>query len=124
MTATTVVGRGRDGLDRRRILRVGAVVWAAVGLGVATRGWPDVNPDARLLVGAATVLGPGAALGAAALLRSPGRERLAGLLLAVSAVLTPTWFGYPVAVPALVAGVTLLARPGAVAGRRPRTAAV
>lgn len=94
---------------RRQAIRVGAVVWAVVGALVAIPQVPEANSDARLLVGVASVLGPAAAVGAAILL---GRRqvRWAGALLLVS-VVTPTYYAWMLGVPALIAGLALLAAP-------------
>jgi hypothetical protein len=87
-------------------------VWAGVGAAVALGSRGEVNSDARLLVGAASVVGPLAAVGAAWLL-TRGADRPAGVLLLVS-VLTPTYFAWVLSVPALVVGLALLAAPRAV----------
>ena len=75
---------------RRQAIEVGAVVWAVVGLVLGLRVLRSVNADARLLVLVACVVGAGAALLASACL-SVHRDRLAGALLAASAV-SPTVF--------------------------------
>ena len=72
-------------MTRRRAIEVGAVVWAVVGLVVGLRVLQSVNADAQLLVLLACVVGSGAALLASACL-SAHRDRLAGALLAASAV--------------------------------------
>jgi hypothetical protein len=100
----------------RRILIIGSIAWAAVGAIVALSQLSEVNADARWLVGVASVIFPGAAvLGAMALRR--GAIRWAGLFLLVS-VATPTYFAYPLNIPALIAGVVLLAAPSIVDGSR------
>jgi hypothetical protein len=104
-------------MDRRRIVCVGSLVWAFVGATVAVTALPTVNDDVRVLVGLASVVFPMCAVGATVAL---GRrhDRLAGLLLVLS-VATPTYFAYPLNVPALVTGLALLASPAAVLGRPP-----
>ncbi len=90
----------------RRIVSAGCVVWAVVGLTIAAYGWPQVNDDARLLVGSAIVIGVGAAV-AAAVLAGRGAGRWAGLCLVIS-VITPTWFAVVVNLAPLVVGFLLL----------------
>ncbi len=92
-----------------------ALVWAAVGAAIAWSSLGGVNPDARVFVGIASVLGPGLALAAAVMTRR-GRYRTAGLLLAASAVVTPTYFAYPLSAVALIAGLTLAVFPMLAAG--------
>lgn len=99
-------------MSRRRVLAGGALVWAGVGAAVALGSLGQVNADARLLVGAASVLGPAAAVTASRMLTRYA-DRVAGALLLVS-VLTPTYFAYVLNVPALVVGVALLVAPRAV----------
>lgn len=105
-------------MGRRAVLEVGALVWAGVGAAVALGSLGEVNSDARLLVGAASVVGPLAAVGAAWLL-ARGADRTAGVLLLVS-VLTPTYFAWVLNVPALVVGLALLAAPRAVVAQHHR----
>ena len=94
---------------RRRVLQIGALVWAVVGASVALLSLGNVNADARLLVGVFSIGGPLAAVGAARLL-GVGAGRAAGALLLVS-VLTPTYFAYVLNVPALLVGLALVAAP-------------
>ena len=68
-----------------------------VGAVVALASLQGVE-DARLLVGAASILGPLHAVWAERRL-SRHADRSAGLLLAVSAVLTPTYFAYVINLP-------------------------
>lgn len=96
----------------KRAVETGSIAWAAVGAGVALAALSDVNNDARLLVGVASVLLPLCAVGAALLLRR-NQPRAAGLLLLFSAA-TPTYFAYVLNIPALVAGLVLLAAPALV----------
>jgi hypothetical protein len=77
---------------------------------------PEVNADARWLVGVASVVFPAAAVLAAMALRR-GALRWAGVFLLVS-VATPTYYAYPLNIPALVAGLVLLAAPSIVDGSR------
>ena len=104
-------------MDRRRIVCIGSLVWAFVGATVAVTALPTVNDDVRVLVGLASVVFPMCAVGATVAL---GRrhDRLAGLLLVLS-VATPTYFAYPLNLPALVVGLALLASPAVVLGRPP-----
>lgn len=99
-------------MDRRRVLQLGAIVWAVIGASVALVSLGGVNADARLLVGVFSVVGPLAAVGAARLL-ARGADRAAGALLLVS-VLTPTYFAYVLNLPALVVGLALVVAPRAV----------
>lgn len=93
----------------RRALIIGAAIWAVVGAAVALTPLRSVDKDARLLIGVMGVVFPAcAAAGALALQRR--RDRLAGGLLLLS-VLTPTYYLYVLPIPALIVGVTLLARP-------------
>jgi hypothetical protein len=92
------------------MLTIGSVLWAVVGAAVAFSALPQVNADARWFVGAASILGPGAAAAAAVALRR-GAFRSAGVLLLVS-VATPTYMAYGLNVPALAAGLGLTLAPG------------
>jgi hypothetical protein len=107
-------------MDRRRIVCVGSLVWAVIGATVAVASFPAVDHNARVLVAFASVVFPMCAVGATVAL---GRrhDRLAGLLLVLS-VATPTYFAYPLNLPALVVGLALLASPAAVLGRGTRLA--
>lgn len=96
-------------MSRRRVLELGALAWAAVGAVIALASLSGVNADARLFVGAVSIVGPLAAVGAAGLI-ARGSDRPAGALLLVSA-LTPTYFLWIVNVPALVVGLALVAVP-------------
>lgn len=93
-------------MTRRQVLQVGALVWVVAGAAVALGSLGDVNDDARLLVGLASVVGPLLGVGAAVQL---GRhaDRSAGVLLVLSALLTPTYFAYVINIPALFVGVML-----------------
>lgn len=101
--------RGEANIRRRRVLQVFALAWAVVGAAIALPVVSSVDSDARLLVGAASVLGPLAAVAAAVLI---GRqfERWAGVLFLAS-VITPTYFAWAVNVPALLAGLVLVTAP-------------
>ncbi len=92
-----------------RIVQAGATAWALVGFGVAVIFLAQVNPDARLLVGVASVVFPVCAL-LAGVAAAHGRARAAGVLLLLSAA-TPTYFVWPVNVLALVAGAALVLAP-------------
>jgi hypothetical protein len=96
-------------MGRRRVLQIGALGWAVIGASVALSALGDVNADARFFVGAFSIGGPLAAIGAAWLV---GRraDRSAGALLVVS-VLTPTYFAYILNLPALLVGLALVAAP-------------
>ena len=96
-------------MTMRRAIEVGAVVWAVVGLVVGLRVLQSVNADAQLLVLLACVVGWGAALLASACL-SVHRDRLAGALLAASAV-SPTVFAWAMNVPAVLIGAALMIAP-------------
>jgi hypothetical protein len=93
----------------RQALIIGSAVWAVVGALVAISAVPDVNPDARWLVGVASVIFPAAAAAAAVALRR-GALRWAGVLLLIS-VATPTYFAWALNLPALVAGLGLTLAP-------------
>ena len=85
-------------------------MWAVFGSAVALSSLGNVNEDARSLVGIASVVGPLlAACAALQLLRHA--DRAAGLLLVVSAVLTPTYFAHAINLPALVVGLVLAVAP-------------
>ena len=103
-------------MDRRRLLGLMAMAWAGAGTGIAWVGLSRVNPDARLVVAAASVTGPGVAVCASWALTN-GADRVAGALLVASTV-TPTYFLWALNLPALVVGLVLLTLPGAVL--RPR----
>lgn len=103
----------------RQTLSIGSAVWAAIGAAVALSQVGAANPDARWLVGAASVVFPAAAVLAALAVRR-GALRVAGALLVVS-VATPTYMAYPLNLPALVVGLALLMSPAAVL-RVPSTA--
>jgi hypothetical protein len=96
-------------MNRRLVVQTGALVWAAVGAAIALPAVASMNEGAVLLVGAASILGPLAAV-AASWLVGRCRGRWAGALLLVS-VFTPTYFFAMLNVPALVVGVALLAAP-------------
>lgn len=94
-------------MSQRRLLQAGTLVWVVAGSAVALGSLGNVNHDARLLVGLAAVVGPLLAVWAAVRL-SKHADRSAGVLLVVSAVLTPTYFAYVINLPALVVGVLLV----------------
>ena len=100
----------------RRVLRVGSLAWAVVGLSVGLAALRTATADARLLFLTACIVGPAAAALAAASLENH-RDRLAGLLLLVS-VVTPTVFAWILNVPALIVGLGLLVAPSVVVGDR------
>lgn len=108
--AGVVLGAGGNyqeaAVTRRQVLQAGTLVWVVAGAAVALGSLGDVNDDARLLVGLASVVGP--LLGAVAAVQL-GRhaDRSAGVLLLISALLTPTYFAYVINTPALVVGVML-----------------
>ncbi|HEX4778053.1 MAG TPA: hypothetical protein VFW74_14850 [Acidimicrobiia bacterium] len=58
-------------MTRRRIVEVGALVWAVVGAAIALPAIAHVNADARPLVITASIVGPLAAIAAAQF----GRDR-------------------------------------------------
>jgi hypothetical protein len=103
-------------MTRRRAIELGAVVWAVVGLIVGLRVLQSVNADARVLVLLACVVGSGSALLASACL-SAHRDRLAGALLAASAV-SPTVFAWAMNVPAVLVGAALVIAPTSVLSER------
>jgi hypothetical protein len=96
-------------LIERGVVRVGAVAWAVIAAAVALMSVGAVNPDARLLVGVASVAFPLAAV-CASIAVERQRDRTAGLLLLVS-VATPTYFAWVLNVPALLVGLALLLAP-------------
>lgn len=83
--------------------------WAVAGAVIGLGSLPEVNEDALLIVGVASIVFPLCAALAAILLRR-GSDRLAGLLLVASAA-TPTYFAYALNIPALVVGLMLIAAP-------------
>jgi hypothetical protein len=103
-------------VDRRRVVYTGSLAWAVVGAAVALSAIPSVNDDARVLVVLASVIFPLCAVAAAVML-DRRRDHIAGLLLVVSAA-TPTYFAYPLNLPALVVGLSLLTSPALIVGRR------
>jgi hypothetical protein len=99
-------------MTRRQAVQVGAVVWAAIGAGVALGSLGSVNSDARVIVGIGSLLGPlSALLAAAALARH--HDRTGGVLLVLSAA-TPTYFAWILNVPALLVGLGLLIAPSVI----------
>jgi hypothetical protein len=96
-------------MERRRVIAVGAFVWAIVGAGVALSALGDTNADARVLVAVVSIAGPAAAVVAGQLLLRR-RDRAAGWFLLVS-VLSPTYFAWPLNVPALIVGFGLVVSP-------------
>ncbi len=80
-----------------------------MGAAIAVPALASMNAGAVLLVGAASILGPLAAV-AASWLVGGRRDRCAGALLLVS-VFTPTYFFAVLNLPALVVGIALLAAP-------------
>lgn len=92
------------------------MIWAVGGGAIALTALFTVIGDAPVILYIASVAFPLAAVGAAVAVRS-GRDRVAGLLLLAS-VATPTYFAYIVNVPALIAGIVLLAWPAAILGTR------
>lgn len=117
----SAVHRSRSQLvERRRIVEIGSLAWAIIGASVALAALSSVNDDAIVLVALACIVFPLCAVGAALALRHR-RDRLAGMLLLAS-VATPTYFAYPLNLPAIVVGLALLAAPSAtLGGRRPTT---
>ena len=97
-------------MTRRRVLQVGVVVWAWCGAAVALASVRSLNADARVLVAVASVVGPSLAILAARQL-SRRADRLAGVFLLISALLTPTYFAYVINLPALLVGIALSAAP-------------
>ncbi len=97
----------------RQVVTVGSAAWAVAGALIALVSVPNSTPDARWLVRLASVVFPAAAAAAAVALRR-GAIRWGGVLLLVS-VATPTYFAWPLNVPALVAGLVLVLAPSAVA---------
>jgi hypothetical protein len=94
----------------RKAVEVLSFVWAMVGGAIALSSLGEVNPDVRVVVGVLSILGPVTAVGAGVAIRSR-RPKVAGLLLVLSAVSTPTYFVYVASIPALVVGATLLFVP-------------
>lgn len=99
-------------MDRRQAARTVTIAWAAVGGAIAIAALRDVNSDARALVGVATLLGIVTAVAASAAL-THRRERVAGGLLVVSALVTPTFFAYALNLAPLLIGIVLIATPHA-----------
>lgn len=71
-------------IDRLRIVSLGAVLWAALGGGLALGALPGVNGDVRVIVASLSVVFPAMALLASFQARH-GHARRAGALLLVSA---------------------------------------
>ncbi len=91
-------------------------MWAVVGALIAFSALPDVNADARLLVGLASALGPIAAFGAAITV-SRHFDTWGGVLL-ITSVITPTYFAWVLNVSALLLGLILLLVPQLVSDSR------
>jgi hypothetical protein len=87
-------------------------VWATIGFGIGLMEFGSINADARLLFSAAWVGGPLAAV-LASIAVANRRDRTAGGLVLVS-VVTPTFFAWPLTIPALVIGLALTITPHAV----------
>ncbi len=92
----------------RRVYQVGALVWAAVGLTIALTSQGRATADLRPFIGTLSVALPLTAVLAASALRRE-RDRVAGIFLLVSAA-TPTYFAWPVNLPALIVGGLLVTR--------------
>jgi hypothetical protein len=103
-------------MTRRWLVARGTITWAVIGAAVAIASIPNVNDDAKILVGLASVAFPLCALGAALALERR-HDRLAGALLLVS-VATPTYFLFALNLPALLVGVALLVSPARTLGDR------
>lgn len=99
-------------MNRRRTIEIGALVWACVGAGIAFAFLDSVNEDARVLVGAASVVGPLAAV-IASMLLARHSDRAAGAMLLAS-VVTPTYFAAALNLPALIVGAALVLAPRSV----------
>jgi hypothetical protein len=93
----------------QRVVQVGALTWAAVGLAVSLTSLRATNPDARVFVGVASVFGPTSAVLAASAL-AHHRVRTGGVLLILS-IVTPTYFAWALSVPALIVGLALVVAP-------------
>lgn len=98
-----------------RVVQIGATAWAVIAIIVAAASLGEVSTDALVLVGAASVVLPLAAF-LAALAAAHDRLRVAGALLVLSAA-TPTYFAWVLNIPALLAGIGLLAAPGMIVKR-------
>ncbi len=92
----------------RRAYQFGAIVWAVVGVTIAVTSQGRANPDIRPFIGTLSVALPLTAVLAAAALKRQ-RDRVAGIFMLVSAA-TPTYFAWPVNLPALIVGGLLLSR--------------
>jgi len=99
-------------LTARRAIQYDSVAWAGVGLSVSLSAFGDVNEVARWIVLIATIAGAGSAF-LAAIALGHRHYRTAGALLLIS-VVTPTYYGYVLNVPALLLGPALLIAPKAV----------
>lgn len=99
----------------KRAVQIGATAWAMVAFTVASVSLANVSTDALVVVGAASVFLPLAAF-LAAIAAAHDRLRVAGALLVLSAA-TPTYFAWVLNIPALLAGVVLLAAPGMIVKR-------
>jgi peptidoglycan/LPS O-acetylase OafA/YrhL len=106
----SVVGRQEVEMDRRRVAVLASAAWSVVGAVIAFASLPQTNTDARVFVGVASVLGPVAGFVAAVALVHR-RQRVAGALLVVSAIVTPTYFAYALNVVPLLGGTVLSIAP-------------
>ena len=104
-------------MSRHRTVQALAIWWAVTGVAVAFLTFRNVNDDARVLVAGAHFAGFVSAAASAWLLRRTS-SRAAGALLAFSALITPTYFAWPLNLFALLVGVAVLASPATFTGRR------
>jgi hypothetical protein len=100
----------------RRALTVCAIVWSVLGFIVGLTALPSVNADAVVLFAVACAVGPACALFAALALRNL-RDRLAGVMLAIS-VVTPSVFAWPLNLAALLVGLAVVIAPSRVIANR------
>lgn len=104
-------------MTRQRAAQAVAIWWAVTGVAVAALTYGNVNDDARWLVAGAHLVGLAFAAASAWLLRRTA-ARAAGALLIVSALITPTYFAWPLNLFALLVGVALLVSPATFTGTR------
>lgn len=104
-------------MSRQRAVQAIAIWWAVTGVAVAVLTFGNVNDDARWIVAGAHFAGFVSAAASAWLLRRTA-SRTAGALLVVSALITPTYFAWPLNLPALLVGVAVLASPATFTGTR------
>jgi hypothetical protein len=110
--AVNVPGTNRGRLPSLRWIWIGAELWAFVGAVIAWWAMGHVNADAKLWVGIASIIFPLCAVAAGLLIRQRRNLGVAGGLLFLSMIGTPTYAVYIVnMIPAiLIVGLVVAVR--------------